>query len=548
MDIDILANETRKKAGSRVVYLTNESTADRLLDTALENHARSTRVIRDVDQLNDEIKHNRYNKYVGRYLQGLETAARTIASAPVAKYEGMSWSLGGLASVDKQSSRTLIADQKYFIFEDGIDPTEFGRFLSFFSHCDHLSMPTIVMSADRNVSSLHRKLSHTHDKFDYHEFFPGGAGDPLQPQDPPTLHFGDILGEVAANNFLSVSCANFDLEECLGGSFDDLTRGFAALYAQIKAIMFEYDKFRARPLVSLALGELAQVDRSALQNEQRKILDVLRILLTLTDLYSREQGTERLDLAVSLAEGLKAEVLKAHCFRLINMHTGYGEFSAHCLSEAEQAFWRADQDIMALYSKNNRLLNSLHLDGAVTDEFKELVSQMSERAPTSSSMVQILNNAMVAATLDTRTDEALDIEEQARAFNALPIHRLGLEVNSAICRFVRGESVDEEALDQLLARMDRYPLDDFYAYHQTIIGFNILEIKRQSGLPTTSATEFLRRRKFFDYESVLDGTVAPATFLLDIMPTTRTTKAYRGQRGSFIDATRLIPIVHFAWM
>ncbi|MES1158827.1 MAG: hypothetical protein ABUL42_02925 [Terricaulis silvestris] len=540
-----LSARTLDYPNKRVVHVTNDATARLLQREAIGRDPKNTRSLDDYGQLKSEINNNRYNKLVGRHLQGLEAFARTVATAPTAKVDGVTFGLGGLASVNKNNAVAADSSQKIFLFENGIDATGFGRFFSFYSGCEARLMPTIVVAAKGDVGSLLEKLGPLSSKFLFQEQY--GQCVPANSVSAP-LGISEILSEFAANNFLSVSNAAFSLENTDVSDYENVVHDLAAAYAIIRSVHFEHSKFKSADMLRQAQAMLARTDAMKLGVDQRKVVGALNVLFKLWSLYVYEDDPTQLDAAMSIAQSLGSDILTAHCLRLINLSAGYSQLSIQSLEKAETIFRRNNQDAMALYCRNNLLLNEMHRAGGLTDAFDRLVDEAVDRNKNMLALINMINNGIVAAILDTRYDKAVEFWQIAKKYNASPIHRLGVEVNALICRFMQADEISSDELDGFVRSVTRQNIPPGYAYHQTILLFNIREMQRRLGFTTALTESVLLEKKLMPYEEVLEGDTTLAEFLAKRLSTTLPQGHYSGQRGAFIERTNLMPVVHFGWM
>jgi len=513
----------------------------------VENHAFDSRVIINADALKNELSGRHYARYVSGPLAKAGGMVRAAASAPTVKIGDAEFGLGNMANVDKQSSGSASAKETIFVFENSIDSKGFGSLLSYYSTAEPNKMPTIVIAADSGMEQLETKLSPYSNNFVFHEYYGTTSRYWSDSAQQITLSLSDLVLGLIQNNTLSVANSNFSLSDVDAGDFDALAQNLSAAYAVIRSVNFEYNKFASADLTASAIKLLTEANVSKLGEGQKTLITALRILFTLWDLYLHEDKPKQLDIALELSSSIGSDILRAHCLRLINLSAGYSEFSRHCLEEAELIFRRENQEPMAIYCKNNALLNVMHQSGRTTDQFRDLIDEAIEKCPTMFSMVRLLNNAGVGALLDSRYDDALEFFERSNNFNAFPIHRFGLETNKLLCRFSMGDSIDAEEFDRLVTRLDRANLSLGYGYHQAIILFNILNMQERLGHSSDLSRTLLRERSFMNYGEVLAGKSKVAEYLSRNLPTTAPQQKYKGQRGDFILRTDLVPIIHFGW-
>lgn len=543
-----LAEAASAQPYSRVVHVTNDATAALLHKDAANRRLGGVRTISNTGDLTQEIKKQRYTKYVTRNMERIEGVVRAIASAPTATIEGVTYGLGGLASVDKHTAETIRGRETIFVYENSIDAKDFGKLLSFYSGCEASKMPTIVIAAATSVNKLRGKLAPLKRKFLFNEYYGNTSQFWDEEARPVAFGIADLITELTANNSLSVANSDFNLIGVDNFDFDELAQNLSAAYAVIRSVNFEYDKFASAELTKKAKSLLDSALTDGLSAAQRDTVGALRVLFILWNLYLYEANTEQLEVALSISESIGSDLLKAHCLRLINLSAGYSDFSVHSLEKAELIFRRENQEPMAIYCKNNALLNRMHMEGRTTRDFEELIDEAKEKCPTLSSIVPLINNAVVGAILDTRYERALEFIEAAKDFNSIPLHRIGLDVNALVCRFIMGQVVGEDELNELVIRLRRLNINKIYAYHQSIMLFNILCIQRKNRYSSELTSKMLRERMFMPYQDVLDGRQEISEFFADNLPTTAPQKRFKGQRGDFILRTNLIPIIHFGWM
>jgi hypothetical protein len=546
-NLDKLNDAAIKRPGERVIHVTNHASATALQADAARKNQQSHRVILNAKELSKVISDRRYDRWIANPMARVGGAARAIASASSAKVGEIEISLGNLANVDKQASTASTQHESIFVFENSIDTDGFGRLLSYYSTAEPSKMPTIIVAADKDMQQLEQKLSCYSDNFSFHEVY-GATSRFWTPSARTTsMSLSGMVQGLIGNNTLAVANTQFSLEGVNATDFDELSQNLSAAYAVIRSVNFEYNKFASAELAAKALTLLDGANVTRLSAGQKKTVHALRILFTLWDLYLNEDKPEKLDQAIELSSLIESDILKAHCQRLVNLSAGYSEFSRHSLEQAELTFRRFDQDPMAIYCKNNALLNVMHQEGRTTDQFTDLIDEAFDKCPTMFSMVRLLNNAGVGAMLDSRFEQALAFFDKSSGFNALPIHRLGLDTNAFLCRFSMGESIHADDLDRLVTRIERANIDRRYGYHQAIILFNILRMQEQLGHSSAMTRTLLRERSFMAYGDVLDGKVSVAHFLEARLPTTVPQAKYKGQRGDFILRTDLVPIIHFGW-
>lgn len=547
LTLEALGKASSERPGERIIHVTNEASAKVFRARAAGDPAYSPRVILNATELKSEVRDRRYDKWISDPLAKAGGAVRAVASAPTIKIGEAEFGMGGLASIDKQGATASTAHEAIFVFENSIDSDGFGQLLSYYSAAEPEKMPTIVLAADKDVEQLRTKLLRYSKSFTFHETYGSTSRFWSSTSKRPAMSLGDIVQGLVQNNTLAVATADFSLDGVDLADFEQLSQSLSAAYAIVRSVNFEFNKFASADLTHDALSALNRTDRSQLSGSQRKALDALSILFSLWDLYLHENRPEALDSAMECASEIGSDLLVAHCQRLINLSAGYSAFSRHSLEKAELTFRRFDQAPMAIYCKNNALLNDLHSDGRTTDAFKDLIDEASEVCPNIFSMVRLLNNAGVGAMLDSRYDESLEFFERSKRYNALPIHRLGLEVNMLLCRFIMGDVLRVEDLERIVLRVERSNLDRRYGYHQAIVLLNILRMQEQLGHATDITRGLLRDRAFMDYDAVLSGSLSVAHFLEKSLPTTAPQGRYKGQRGDFILRTDLVPIIHFGW-
>ncbi len=542
-----LTKAALRRPGERVIHVTNQATATDLYSRVARDPSKPNRVILNSVELKKEIRSRQYDRWVVRPLARVGNAAKVLASAPTMKVGDAEFSMVNLAIVDKQTSVASSGLESIFVFENSIDSDGFGRLLSYYSSAEPAKMPMIVVAADNDMVQLQAKLSRYSNSFTFHETYGSSSRYWAESSASPSMSLSEIVLGLTGNNTLAVANTNFSLVGVDHTDFEDLTHNLSAAYAIIRSVNFEYSKFAASKLTDSALALLSRLDERRVSDGQRKALYAIRAVFTLWNLYLREVSTERLDEAIRLAALTDSDLLTAHCHRLINLNAGYSEFSRHTLEQAELTFRRFNQDPMAIYCKNNALLNVMHQIGGTTDAFGELITEATEKAPEMYAMVSLLNNAGVGAILDSRYEEALGFFRKSAAYNAMPIHRLGLETNALICRFCMGDTITAEELDRLVTRLDRANIDRGYGYHQAIILLNVLRMQTHLGHSSTMTRVLLRERAFMNYGDVLEDKLSIGKFMEKSLPTTAPQGRYKGQRGDFISRTDLVPIIHFGW-
>lgn len=545
--LEVLARASLERPGERIVHVTNEASAKMFQAKAIADTAYAPRVILNATELKSEIRERKYDKWIGTPLAQAGGAARAVASAPSVKIGEAEFGLGGLASVDKQGATALVGKEALFVFENSIDSDGFGQLLSFFSAAEPEKMPTIVLAADRDVEQLRSKVSRYSENFVFHETYGSTSRFWSSAPKKPVMSLSDIVQGLVQNNTLAVATADFSLDGIDSSDFEHLSQSLSAAYAVVRSVNFEFNKYASAGLAQDAIRLLNNSDTSKFSAGQQKAVNALWVLFSLWDLYLHESRSDALDQAMQRAAEIGSDLLVAHCQRLINLSAGYSAYSRHNLEVAEMTFRRFNQVPMAIYCKNNALLNDMHSTGRTTDAFQDLIEEATEICPNIFSMVRLLNNAGVGAMLDSRFEEALEFFDRSKTFNALPIHRFGLEVNTLLCQFMMGDSLREEELQRIVLRVERANLDKRYAYHQTIVLLNILRLQEQLGHASDITRVLLRERAFMDYGSVLSGSVPLARFLEANLPTIAPQGRYKGQRGDFILRTDLVPIIHFGW-
>jgi len=542
-----LAKASLERPGERIIHVTNEASAKVFQAKAVSDTAYAPRIILNATELKSEIRDRKYDKWIGNPLSKAGGAARAAASAPTVKIGEAEFGMGGLASIDKQGATASTGKETIFVFENSIESDGFGQLLSYYSAAEPEKMPTIVVAADKDVEQLRAKLTRYGDSFVFHETYGSTSRFWSSAPQKPAMSLADIVHGLVQNNTLAVATADFSLDGVDPSDFEHLSQSLSAAYAVVRSVNFEFNKFASADLTQEAIRVLDKADPSKLSKGQKKAFDALWVLFSLWDLYLHENRPESLDRAMERASEIGSDLLVAHCQRLTNLTAGYSAYSRHSLESAEMTFRRFNQAPMAIYCKNNALLNDLHSEGRTTDAFKDLIDEAAEICPNIFSMVRLVNNAGVGAMLDSRYEEAFDLFERSRKFNALPIHRLGLEVNTLLCRFMTGEALRADDLERIVIRVERSNLDKRYGYHQAIILLNILRLQEQLGHPSEITRVLLRERAFMDYSAVLSGSVSVARFLESNLPTTAPQGKYKGQRGDFISRTDLVPIIHFGW-
>ena len=536
-----------ERPGERVIHVTNKASAKVLQSKTLNDEAYDPRVILNAAELKAEVRDRKYDKWIGTPLSKAGGAVRAAASAPTVKIGEAEFGMGGLANVEKQGATASTGKETIFVFENSIDSNGFGQLLSYYSAAEPEKMPTIVVAADNDVEKLRAKLSRYDENFVFHETYGSTSRFWSKESKKPAMSLAEIVQGLVQNNTLAVATADFSLDGVDPTDFEHLSQSLSAAYAIVRSVNFEFNKFASSALTQKAIQILSKTDPSKLSTGQRKALNSLWVLFSLWDLYLHENRSEALDSALVRASEIGSDILVAHCQRLTNLSSGYSAYSRHNLGLAEMTFRRFNQTPMAIYCKNNALLNDLHSEGRTTDAFKELIDEATDICPNIFSIVRLLNNAGVGAMLDSRYDEAFEFFDRSKKFNALPIHRLGLEVNTLLCRFMVGDTLAEEDLERIVIRVERSNLDNRYGYHQAILLLNILRLQEQLGHPSEITRVLLRERAFMDYDAVLAGNLSVANFLEANLPTTAPQGRYKGQRGDFILRTDLVPIIHFGW-
>ncbi|TRD13755.1 hypothetical protein FEV53_19995 [Palleronia caenipelagi] len=545
--LDALARAAFERPGERVIHVTNEASAKVFQAKAMNDAAYVPRVILNATELKSEIKERKYDKWIGAPLAKAGGAVRAVVRAPSVKIGEAEFGLGGLASVEKQAATASIGKEAIFVFENSIDSDGFGQLLSYYSAAEPEKMPTIVLAADKDVEQLRSKVSRYSESFVFHETYGSTSHFWSSTSTKPVMSLSDIVLGLVQNNTLAVATADFSLDGIDSSDFEHLSQSLSAAYAVVRSVNFEFNKFASAGLAKEAIRLLSRTDTSKFSTGQQKAVNALWVLFSLWDLYLHENRPDALDQSMQRAAEIGSDLLVAHCQRLMNLSAGYSAYSRHSLETAEKTFRRFNQTPMAIYCRNNALLNDMHSTGRTTDAFQDLIDEATEVCPNIFSMVRLFNNAGVGAMLDSRFDEALEFFERSQTFNALPIHRFGLEVNALVCRYMMGDSPREEELERIVLRVERANLDKRYAYHQAIVLLNTLRLQEKLGHASGITRGLLRERAFMDYGSVLSGRLSVARFLEMNLPTTAPQGRYKGQRGDFILRTDLVPIIHFGW-
>ena len=547
LSLTSLIDARDKLPGERVVHVTNHASATKLQAYAVRDESYSSRVILNSSELEKELNTRVKNKWIKRPLGQIGEALLTAASASTLTIGEIQFGMGGLASIDKRSATATSFREALFVFEDSIDSTGFGKLLSYYSSTEPNKMPTIIVAAEKGVIPLQEKLCRYNNNFVFHEFYGSNSAFWSRETKTPVMSLADIIQGFVQNNTLAVANTDFSLDGVDHTDFDEFSQSLSAAYAIIRSVNFEFNKFASAKLMKKVLKIIEKADSSKLSDDQRNIFYTLQALFLLWDLYLNENKPFQLDTAIELSSRVGSELLKAHCFRLINLSAGYSALSQHKLQEAEKIFRRFNQDPMAIYCKNNTLLNVMHQEGCTTHAFKDLIAEATQTYPNIFSMVCLLNNAGVGAMLDSRYEEALEIFDDSKKYNALPIHRIGLDVNRLLCRFTMGDTLCADDLERIAIRIQRENIDYRYGYHQTIILFNILRMQENLGYSSKITRRLLKAQNYMSYNNVLSGKMSVANYLAKNLPTTAPQGKYKGQRGDFILRTDLVPIIHFCW-
>ena len=281
-----------------------------------------------MNELEKEIENRKLKKWISKPLTYVKDIVSFLASLPTAKIEGIEYSLGGLASIDKSKAIATTYQETIFVFENSINSNSFGRLLSYYSNSEPGKMPTIVVVAHKDMSQLQDKLLRYDDNFAFHEIYGSTSRFWESKKKRVSMSLSDLIQELVENNTLAVANTEFSLNDVDPTDLEQLSQNLSAAFAVIRSVNFELNKFATADMTVKALKLLNETKISGLSKGQKKAFYAFQVLFILWDLYLNENDTERLDKAIRLSSQIGSELLMAHCQRLINLHGGYSDYPA----------------------------------------------------------------------------------------------------------------------------------------------------------------------------------------------------------------------------
>ena len=308
------------------------------------------------------------------------------------------------------------------------------------------------------------------------------------------------------------------------------------------------NKFSALP-IALKLLEKIDVAKEYMKSDrQLKYLMSLRAIVNLWVAFIDESRVDAIDNSLAIAEYLGNKYLKAHCQRLSHLVSGYSTVTRSMVSEAVKYFRNNEDHEAYVYSQTNLLLNQLHTGPVDTSAFEELAAFAVNETPYLDRLSTILNNAGTAFLISGRLKEAMECYEQGSNYSGQNIHHLGLDINKMIVRHMDGDTVGEDEVIKLHSKIARANLPKQYAYHQSYIHWNLLNIAGKKSDAGAFILEYLKNKAFMEYDDVVSGKESMVDFLANTMILNKGSGSFSGVRGEFIHRTQLFPIIHFQWM
>ena len=481
----------------------------------------------------------------------LKDCISTILDPFSISYEAFGFSISHAAANRKPSDNTLDQEIIIYIKQDSLDPNQVNRLISLYQEIPFDERPMMFFEPVTNDVSFVKSFSGLNENV---EIKPIGQVRNWAETDKWKVRIKTV--DEFIERFLSysfTSCTNAKSILVKSDDFKELSpQELISNLALESLIIKSYDasgnKFKALPVARNLLKKIETAKSYMGNNKQLEYLLSLKAIVNLWLAYIDESFTKGIDNSFSIAEYLKNDYLKAHCFRLAHLVSGYSSLSDHLVSKATEYFYSAKDDEGYVYSQNNYLLNKLGTSKVDFDAFAELACYAVNETPYIDRLSTIINNAGTAYLIAGNYDKAMEFYNNAGKYSGQPIHHVGIEINKLITRYMDGEKLQANELLRVFRKIIRVNLPKGFAYHQSYIFWTIAKLSDFDPDVTDIIFKHLKKKMFMNYENVLNEKETMVDFLANSNLLNKGKGRFTGPRGDFIHRTQVFPVIHFQWM
>lgn len=235
---------------------------------------------------------------------------------------------------------------------------------------------------------------------------------------------------------------------------NSLITNFSPTIFQIRSIFIREHKLDAVKQVTWLNDELTSYIP---KNDTDRILkNSLECISNLFQVYCNDNGS-KLPAALSLADELNNDILKAHVYRYSHFLDCSRQEKQELLKKAEQIFKNNNIYDHAIYCRNNNLIHQFSFDSIKINDFKDIKQYTQGKTPGLVLMAHILNNVGVAYLLDNSIEEAILELNDALQFANTHIQKLALKSNLLIAKSVYGEPFNYNEAKSILNEIFNSP-------------------------------------------------------------------------------------------
>ena len=508
--------------------------------------------IRNEEELKKGIEGIHKELKFSRHFEGLKESLLGITGMGVS-VAGYGFSITKAGTNRQPSNNSQSSKQIVYIEQDSINPKEVNQLAAMYKDLPEQRRPMLFFEPFDNDTSYLRDLETLSSTIELKIL--GQVNKWFVNSDKKAKSKIESLDDFV-NYFLSNShnsCSNAESLFLSETDFArespiDILRKLSLEALAIKSADYNGDKFKGK---IKALQLIDKIQLATAYMKSRKLTECLFALKGIVSIwlaYIDENYRDGIDNCLAIARELDNQHLEAHCFRIMNIKTRGGGVTDHFLSKAVNYFFRTADHENYVYSKNNYLLNKLTFQGIEVEAFSELVDFCLEETKYIDRLSTIVNNAGTACLLSGKLSKAMEYYELAEGLSGQPIHRVGIEVNKLITRYMAGDIIDVSTVMRLFRRIDRENLPKGFDYHQSYIFWNLVKLADFNSDVKDEIFRYLKDKNFMDYSSVLRGEESMIDFLAKSQTLNRGKGRFSGPRGDFIHRSDLYPIVHYSWM
>ena len=209
---------------------------------------------------------------------------------------------------------------------------------------------------------------------------------------------------------------------------------FVPSVLQIKSNLLYDEKECVRGSISDLLNDIQNYPSMGMEDEA--LIESFACMLKLFKVYSEDRAGVELSDAYSLAKDLDNEILLAHVYRYADL---FGALSrtqkVEMLLEGQQLFLKNGIADLALYCKNNMLIQQFYSDSVALRSFQCMQQEAQYNVPGLVGMSIIYNNVGVAHLYSGMNEQAIGYFNKGLDYSyERIIQRLGLKSNRLIAK------------------------------------------------------------------------------------------------------------------